>query len=160
MADVNIFVVNKEGIMDGAIWVWGVIIVGTLITEFVTDELISIWFSAGAVVGLVLAICNAPIWVQIVVFVAVSAILLISTRKLVKKFTKKPTEKTNADSLVGKRTKLLTAITEDSKGSVKFDGVVWTAITKGDESIEAGKRVEVTAMQGNKLVVKEVKEEK
>jgi len=146
--------------MEGAIWVWGIVIVGTLVTEFLTDELISIWFSAGAVVGLILAICGVPVWVQIVVFVLVSAVLLLSTRKLVKKFTKKPTEKTNADSLVGKKAKLLTAITEDDNGSVKFDGVVWTAITKGNVCIEAGKRVEVVEIKGNKLVVKELEEEK
>jgi membrane protein implicated in regulation of membrane protease activity len=64
---------------------------------------------------------------------------------------------TNANSLIGKDTTLLTPISFDNVGSVKVNGIVWTAIAENDMiNIEAGKVVSITAIQGNKLIVKEV----
>ena len=55
--------------METTFWIWLAIIVVALIIEIVTLDLVSIWFSFGAVVPFILsAIGGIPIEIQIVVF--------------------------------------------------------------------------------------------
>ena len=44
-------------------------------------------------------------------------------------------------------------------GVAKLNGEEWTAMSKDETRIEAGKLVEVVAIEGVKLIVKEVSEE-
>ena len=43
-------------------WIWGSLFVLTVIAEIASQQLISIWFSAGSLVALLAALCGAPIW--------------------------------------------------------------------------------------------------
>ena len=65
--------------------VWGTVMVVTIVAEIATTQMISIWFSCASLVSLVLACFNAPRWAQFCVFVAMTALLLILTRPIVKK---------------------------------------------------------------------------
>ena len=58
--------------------VWGTVMVVTIVAEIATTQMISIWFSCASLVSLVLACFNAPRWAQFCVFVAMTALLLIS----------------------------------------------------------------------------------
>ena len=92
--------------MQYMIYVWAGVVALSLIIEFITQELASIWFSGGGLIALILAACKVGIAWQIPVFVVVSFALLLATRPLVKKFIKKEKVATNADSLIGKKAKL------------------------------------------------------
>ena len=128
--------------------------------------LVSIWFAAGALVSLVLSLFSLipgvtiPWWVQVIVFVVVSAITLIALRPLSLKYSKKNnTISSNVDSLVGKRGLLEEEIKPFEPGVCRLNDVLWTAIsTNGKETIAAKSVVEVVAIQGNKLLVKKVEE--
>lgn len=132
---------------------WGVIMVATLLAEIATVQMISIWFSAAALVSLLLACLNAPVWAQFAVFAAVTAILLILTRPLVRKLKKEPV-KTNADLNIGKTAVITEAIhNELSQGRATIGGVSWKAVSSDGSVIEKGESVTVNDIDGAKLVV-------
>ena len=61
---------------------------------------------------------------------------------------------------VGVKTKLLKSIGQDDKGEIKFNGVIWNAMTTDDEEIEQGTLVEILRVEGNKMVVTRAKVDK
>ena len=68
-------------------WVWwlGVLVI-CLIVEGAVPGLVSIWFAFGALVALLTSLLNAPLWLQVTVFLVVSLAALFLTRPLVKKY--------------------------------------------------------------------------
>ena len=54
---------------------WGGLFVLTVLTEFATQQLVSIWFAAGALAGFLAACFGASPVVQIVLFVVISVVL-------------------------------------------------------------------------------------
>ena len=65
-------------------------------------------------------------------------------------------EKTNADSLIGKKAVVLQTITEWEKGQVKINGVVWTASSVDGAVIPAGDECIIEKIEGVTLIVKEM----
>ena len=55
---------------------WLIAMVFFLVVEAVTVGLVCIWFAAGSLVALLCAMFDAPVWLQIVVFLIVSAVTL------------------------------------------------------------------------------------
>ena len=83
------------------VFVWLVIAVVLGIFEAATVALVSIWFAIGAVAAMVPAYFNAPFWVQILVFILVSALCFVFTRPFFKKIIRVNKQPTNVDRLVG-----------------------------------------------------------
>ena len=54
--------------------VWTIVIIGSIIIETETSELVSCWFALSGIVALVLALCKVDLLIQCLVFVAVSAV--------------------------------------------------------------------------------------
>ncbi len=142
--------------MDFMFWIWLVVIVLTAVVEFATMEIVSIWFTFGAIIPFILSGTRAVSWwVQIVIFVLVSSLLIISLRSLTKKFLLRNTnEKTNTDAYVGQKFKMLERTDFETVGRVKINDVVWSAVAENRETIEKEEIVEVVKISGNKLVVK------
>jgi len=142
------------------IWIWLAVVSISLIVEFITMDLTSIWFSLAGLIALILSAIGGVAWeIQLIVFIILSALLIVFVRKIAKQVLSKSKEdtKTNVDSLVGKRTKLLSPITTDEKGTISINGVVWNVISNNGEEIEEGKVVEVTEVSGNKLIVRKLR---
>jgi membrane protein implicated in regulation of membrane protease activity len=145
--------------------VWLALMIIMVIVECMGPALVSIWFAAGALVSLILSLFSLipgvtiPWWVQVIVFVVVSAITLLALRPLSKRYLKRNIVNSNVDSLVGKRGLLEEEIKPFEPGVCKINDVSWTAIsTNGKETIAVKSVVEVVAIQGNKLLVKKVEE--
>jgi len=138
--------------------VWAVLFILTLVIEIVTVELVSIWFSVGSLIAFILALCGVGITVQIIVFLAVSIVLLASLRWVCMKFLKNSKEKTNLDSLVGQVFKLSKAIAEEDPGEIKVNGVVWRVVEKNNDLAEVGEKVRILEVQGNKFLVEKEKD--
>jgi membrane protein implicated in regulation of membrane protease activity len=137
------------------IWVWLGVTVLSLVVEFTTFELASLWFAAGGIVAMILAACNAPLVAQLIVFIAISLILLLSLRKIALKFFQKGDNlKTNTESVVGNTYRLLSGITKDEMGTIKINGVVWNVVSDNGEAISKGEEVEIVNVKGNKYIVK------
>lgn len=137
------------------IWIWLGVLAVSLILEFVTMELVSIWISFGSIVALILACCKVSYEIQIIVCVAVSVASILLLRKITLKFLSKSKEKTetNMDTIIGTKVKLITEITPDTMGSVKLNGVIWSVKTENDETVEANEYVKIIKVEGNKLIV-------
>ena len=125
-----------------------------VVVEAITVNLVSVWFAIGAAAAGAAAYLEQSVTVQIVIFLAVSAVSIAVFKKL---FGEKIAIKhvpTNADRLIGKTA----TVTEDidpvkGTGVVDVEGNVWSA--KADYRIPAGAVVDITEIIGVKLVVKE-----
>ena len=137
------------------IWIWLGIFVLTVILEASTQDFVSIWFAVGALVAIAISY-SAPFWVELIVFVVISAMALIFTRPLVKKLMDRTVRKTNSDDFVGKRVKVEKEITKYDGGLVKLNGIVYSAILMEEEEkpIPLDSIVEVVSLKGNRVVVK------
>lgn len=136
--------------------VWLVAMIVLLVIEGVVPGLISIWFALGALAALVSALLHAPLWLQIVWFLAVSIAALALTRPLAKKYINAKTQPTNADMLIGKECVVRESIDNVlGAGAVSVDGKVWTARTENDDiKVPEGSRAVVVRIEGVKLIVK------
>jgi len=133
--------------------VWGAVMAVTIIAEVATTQMISIWFSCASLVSLVLACFNAPRWAQFCVFVAMTALLLILTRPIVKKL-KKQYVRTNADMNIGKTAIVTETIhNELSQGRATIGGVSWKAVSADGNVIEKDETVTIQDIEGAKLIV-------
>ena len=132
---------------------WGALIILTVILEIATEQFVSIWFSCAAVVSLVISILGAPVWAQFLVFLCMTAILLILTRPIVRKLRGAPV-RTNADMNVG-MTAIVTENIENSRstGRATVGGVSWKAVSEDGSVIQAGDSVIIRAVDGAKLIV-------
>lgn len=137
-----------------AIIIWLAIAAVLILFEIVSLGLTTIWFAGGALVAAFAAYLEAHWLIQIVLFAAVSLILLLVTRPLAVKHLMKDNEKTNVESLVGESGIVIKTIDNiRSEGTVKLNGLEWTARSENDEIIEQDSVVEVKAISGVKLIV-------
>ena len=144
----------KGGSADMAttIWIAAIIIFG--VAEAATAGLTSIWFVLGAVAGLIAAVCGGPIWLQVVLFFAVSIAALAFTRPLVAKWMKKDIKPTNADRVLNAVGRVTERINNAlPSGAVYIDGKTWTARSADDSIIEPDAAVRILRMEGVKLIV-------
>ncbi len=136
---------------------WIIAMVVFLVIEAVTVGIVSIWFAIGALFAMVTAMLGANLWVQIAVFIVVSAITLYFTRPLVKKYVNNKVEPTNADMLIGKECRVVETIDNLSgTGAVYVDGKTWTARTVDEEVIPEGQLVKAERIEGVKLIVSKI----
>lgn len=147
--------------MDYMFWVWLAVLVVAAIVELATREIVSIWFTFGAIIPFILAGTKAVGWEwQLVIFILLSAVLIIALRPLTKKFFLKNNDlRTNTDAYVGNRYRLLTGTDFETVGSLKINDVVWSAVEENRQAVKAGEVVEVVKVAGNKLVVRKTEKE-
>ena len=140
---------------------WLIAMVFFLVVEAVTVGLVCIWFAAGSLVALLCAMFDAPVWLQIVVFLIVSAVTLYYTRPLVKKYVNNKVEPTNADIVIGKECRVTETIDNIAgTGAVYVDGKTWTARSAEDsETIPEGTLVTARQIDGVKLIVSAMEKE-
>lgn len=138
--------------------VWIIVIAASIIIEEQTAQLVSIWFGVAAIGGIICVLAGVDIIIQIVVFAALSLILIFLSRPLAKKMMQNTEIKTNADRLIGMKGRLTKAITEDEKGEIKIDYQRWTAVSVNNKPINENELVVVKEIQGNKLVVDLIEE--
>ena len=81
--------------------IWAAAIIGFGVLEAITVQLVSIWFVIGSVAGLVSALFGAPIYLQVIICIAVSVLALLVTRPLVRKKLQTKVQPTNADRVIG-----------------------------------------------------------
>ncbi len=136
------------------VFVWLVIAVVLGIFEAATVALVSIWFAIGAVAAMVPAYFNAPFWVQILVFILVSALCFVFTRPFFKKIIKVNKQPTNVDRLVGQEGVATDDIENiECRGKVFISGLTWSARSETGELIPQGAVVTVKKIEGATLVV-------
>ncbi len=141
--------------------VWLIILVVLVVIELLTMGLTTIWFAGGALIAAVASIFGAPLLLQIILFLIVSALLLFFTRPIAVKYFNKDRVRTNAESLVGRQAIVISEVDNlQGIGQVSVGGMEWSAKTKEDGvTLPVGTVVTILAINGVKLIVEERKEE-
>lgn len=135
---------------------WLIALIIFLIIEGSTVTLVCIWFAGGSLVGMLAAALHAPMWLQILLFLLVSILLLVYTRPIAMKYFNKNREKTNVSVLVGKQA-IVTADIDNlrGEGQVTVAGQEWSARNVADgEIIPEGSVVSIEQIKGVKLMVR------
>lgn len=139
-------------------FIWMVLFIALILIEIFTINLVSIWFAIGALASFLTSLLIDNIWLQVLIFVLISVITLLLTKKTVNKLKDKEVVPTNLDRVIG----TVGIVTEEIKplelGEVKVGGKRWSAIS--DEFININTKVKILSIEGVKLKVKKTEEEK
>ena len=148
------------GQMNPWILFWLIIAILFIIVELSTVTLTSIWFAAGGVGALLVAMCGGGPVLQVVVFIVIAVLLLFATRPWAKKFVNSKNISTNADRVIGEEVRVMERVSNlDQTGMAVVHGQEWTVRTEDDKTIiEQGELVRVIRISGVKLIVEKVEE--
>ena len=147
--------------MESMIIFWAAVMALALFGEIITAELVAVWFIPSSLVSMILAFFEVPIWVQWLVFIVMSAALLVLAFKFLRKLLLKNigNKKTDTDILIGKLARVEEDIDNaEMQGAVKIDGKIWSARMVDDsESAQKGEFVIVEYISGVKLICRRQK---
>lgn len=137
---------------------WLVFLVVLLVIELITVGLTTIWLAGGALVAFILAAMGVNLWVQIIVFLIVSFVLIYFTRPFALKYLKPRQTRTNSDELIGETIKVTERIDNRAAvGRALAKGMEWSARAVSDDLvIETDTLVKVLRIEGVKLIVEPV----
>lgn len=152
-------ILNISPAMLNLIWLGLFILL--LVIEIITVGLTTIWFAAGALAALAANVLGANLIIQIIIFLAVSVVLLIFTRPWAEKHLNRKRVRTNYEREIGKVIRITEKVDNlDQTGKSVVDGQEWTVRSRNDSDIfEAGALARVVAVSGVKLIVEKCEEE-
>jgi len=134
--------------------IWLAAMLVFLFVEAQSVTMVSLWFAAGALAAVIGALCGAELWLQVVLFFAVSIVLLASLRPLARKYFTPKITKTNVDSIIGTQGLVTTAIDNvTAQGQVKLGAMEWSARSTTGVVIPVGTLVSVDKVEGVKVFV-------
>ena len=134
---------------------WVAIIVITIVVEFVTVGLTTIWMTGGALVALAIALLGGGLNLQLAAFFAVTFILLYWTRPIAVKYLNSRRTRTNVEETLGSPVRVIERIDNQAEtGKVHYKGMEWTARSVMDEDVfEVDDIAVVQAIEGVKMLV-------
>ena len=145
--------------MTVAAYFWLALMIVFLVVEASTVSVVSLWFAAGALAALLTDVLGGPIWLQILLFVVVSGILLWQLRPITKKYFTPKLTRTNVDAVAGTTGTVLEDIDNTAAtGRVKLGAMEWSARSTDGTPISAGTLIRVDKVEGVKVFVTVIKE--
>ena len=153
---------KRKGVMEmmtDMVIFWLVAMVALIVIELATLGLTTIWFACGALVAVVAAALDAPLLLQILMFVVVSFAVLLAVRPIAVKYFNKDRTRTNIESMIGRQAVVVSEIDNmQGIGQVSVNGMEWSARSTINElKIAVGRVVVIRAVDGVKLIVEENK---
>lgn len=134
--------------------IWLVLLILFLVAEAATVTMVSLWFAAGSLAALIVAVTGGSLGLQIFVALAVSALLLACLRPVVRKHFTPGLTKTNVDAVIGSCGYVTADIDNISAmGTVKLGAMEWTARSATGAPIPKGTLVKVDRIEGVKAFV-------
>ena len=148
--------------MDYQAWFWLAMIILFLVIEMITISLVSIWFVGGALAAFIVSYFTGNIWIEVVVFLAVSVLLMVLLRPLARKLSVKQKDQmvSGAKAMIGRQA----VVTEEidnvhARGAVQVNGQYWTAKTElFKDTIPKDTIVDIIDVDGVKLIVRKAGE--
>ena len=142
--------------MSEMVTLWLVVLIVSIGVEVATLGLTSIWFAGGAAVAVIVATFHGPVWLQILLFFAVSLLLLFFTRPIAVRYFNRDRVRTNVESMIGSQAIVTSEIDNlQGIGQVTVGGQEWSARTEADGmNLQPGTVVDIVAVSGVKLIVK------
>ena len=153
---------KRKGVMEmmtDMVIFWLVAMVALIVIELATLGLTTIWFACGALVAVVAAALDAPLLLQILMFVVVSFAVLLAVRPIAVKYFNKDRTRTNIESMIGRQAIVVSEIDNmQAIGQVTVNGMEWSARSTINElKIAVGHVVVIRAVDGVRLIVEENK---
>ena len=136
---------------------WAVLIILMICTEIGTVQLVAVWFAAGGIIAFIGALFGVPFYVQIILFILGSLLLLLATRRITRRLLRGHRKiPTNSDRVVGQECIVREEIDNlRGSGRVHADGMDWTARSTDDKVVcPVGTVCVVEEIQGVKLIVR------
>ncbi|MBR5527890.1 MAG: hypothetical protein IKV97_02715 [Clostridia bacterium] len=134
-------------------FIWVAVLIISVAVECMTSALISVWFVPASIVCIILDLVGVTnIYIQLAVFVIISALLVYLLRNKIKSSFTKKVEKTNVDSLVGRIAVAEDDIPAGDIGRVRIGGMSWSAVICENRRVLAGEKVRVADISGVKLI--------
>ena len=141
---------------DNLPWVWVAVTIICVVIESLTLSLTTIWFGISAFVMVFLAFTPLPFPAQLFIFVVLALVLLIFTRPVVKQKLNQKKIATNYERIIGQIAVVTRKITALDKGSVKINGMEWTAAVREDIVLEEGSKCIIEEIAGVTVYVKQI----
>lgn len=131
-----------------------------LVIEAISAALCSIWFAVGALFAAAAAALGGPIWLQILVFAAVSGVCFAVLYPKLKHLVSHHHHPTNVDMLIGQTCAVTQRIDNLAEtGAVSIAGKTWTARSSDGQVIEPETVVRIQHIHGVKMIVTPIKQE-
>lgn len=136
---------------------WLIIFVVFAALELVSLGMTCIWFAIGALAACVSSLFTDNWMIQAFVFIIITVVVLVFLRPIAIKHINGKAEKTNVDSIIGRKAKVIADIDNiNATGMVVIDGMEWTARSVDGGIITKDTLVEVVSVEGVKAIVKEI----
>ena len=138
-------------------WAGWLIVAGIcFVIEIYTIGFFVFWFGIGALITMLSSFFISNIFIQAMIFVISSSLLLFFTKPLSKKFIKEnQTTSTNVYSIIGKDALVIENIDSiNGEGKIKVNGEIWSAIS--DTNIKKDTKVRVLSINGVKAKVEKI----
>lgn len=108
--------------------------------------------------AIISAVSDISATVQLLIFAIISALLVLATRPLAKKFISKNIP-TNADRIIDQKGIVIKAISSiENSGQIKVLGQIWSAKSNSEEEISEGETIVIKGLEGVFAVVEKVEE--
>jgi membrane protein implicated in regulation of membrane protease activity len=137
-------------------WTWIVLGLALLLGELVTPGgFYILFFGVGALVvgGLAGFDLAGPVWLQIILFSAISVVTLWLFRERLLQASQGGTAY-NVDSMVGETAVVMEEIPSNGIGKAELRGTSWSARNIGDGHLTRGERCRVERIEGLTLIVR------
>lgn len=126
-----------------------------LVIEAVTVGLATIWFAAGALAAIIASALGIGFLGQMMLFLAVSFLLLFFTRPIAVKYISPHKVRTNYEDLIDRTVKITERVDNtEGTGKAVLNGQEWTVRMYQDTLfLEEGDLAKVAAVEGVKLIL-------
>lgn len=139
---------------DWTLWLLFSVVLAIL--ELLTPTFFLLWFSIGALAACISSVFIVHDFVNVTVFLTVSILLWLSTRKIVKKLSKVESSKTlYQDDIQGKTAKIK-SVSDDGSFIVTVLGEEWKALASNSsekQELTCGSIVKVIKRESNILYI-------
>lgn len=139
-------------------YIWIGLILIVVFIDLETSNILLTWLAPAFLMAFVLSTMGVSFGIQVVVAGLIAFPLLILGNYISKKFIKTKIEpyKIGAEKLIG--AEFICDKGFDGESSHQLNGVYWKILT--EIPIEKGEKVRVTGIQGNRLQIEKIKQEK
>ncbi len=133
-------------------WIWVGIFVVLVVIEAATQGLTTIWGAASALIMVFISQTGMNIGWQILLFLVMTLVFVVTTRPVLVKKLKVGNNRTNVDTMIGEEVIVTKAISTFEKGEARSkNGVIWSVTSTDGTDIGEGAVCTVQSVEGNTL---------
>jgi inner membrane protein len=147
--------------MSTIAWIWFILAAIFVVGEIFSAAFFLLWFGVGAAAAGVLALFGVGFGIQLIVFIALSLVLFLVSRRFADRVTKAQPPGIGADRFTGQKCVVVIEVDNSkNEGRVRMDQEEWRAESATGEVLSPGTHVVVTGTSGTRLVVTRSREGK